>query len=115
VPTIATSSVDPIESAVFTANGVDLPTFQKYLVNHNAALSREPDVTKRDMHDRQQPFNLNVTWSNHSTSAPGTTGLYNVAWLQILEADVRRGYTLGGASIVEGRRVVPRPLHMDCV
>jgi hypothetical protein len=112
VPTAATSSVDPIEAAVFVANGVDLPTFKSYLVQHNAALSVSRDVTKRDLHDRQQPFNLKVAWSGHQTLGLGTSGtIYSIAWSQFFQADLRRGYTLGGANPVPGRRVVATSLH----
>jgi len=109
-PVPQTSSVDPIEAGVFDSAGVHIPTFQKYLNGINAALSVSRDVTKRDWHDRQQPFNLKVTWSNKQTvGAPGT--IYNVAWIQFLEADLRRGYLLGGSTPAPGRRVVATPLH----
>jgi hypothetical protein len=112
MPSAASSSIDPIEAAVFVANGVDVPTFQNYLVQHNAALSVSRDVTKRDLHDRQQPFNLKVTWSGHQTLGLGVGGtVYNIAWSQFFQADLRRGYTLGGANPVAGRRVVATPLH----
>ncbi|MEA3208916.1 MAG: hypothetical protein QOE70_1973 [Chthoniobacter sp.] len=111
VPLAATSAIDPIEAGVFAANGVDVPTFQKYLRSINAALSVSRDVTRRDRHDRQQPFNLKITWSNTQTTVPGTAGLYTVGWIQFLQADLRRGYLLGGSTPAAGRRVVATPLH----
>jgi hypothetical protein len=109
-PTAATSSVDPIEAGVFTSAGVHLPTFQNYLRSINAALTVSRNVTRRDLHDRQQPFNLKVAWS--STQASGASGsLYTVGWIQFLQADLRRGYLMGGSTPAEGRRVVPTPLH----
>jgi hypothetical protein len=109
-PVAATSRIDPIEAGVFAAAGVDVPTFQGYLRSINAALTVGRNVTRRDLHDRQQPFNLKVTWS--STQTTGTTGtLYNVAWIQFLQADLRRGYLLGGSTPAPGRRVVATPLH----
>src|SRR4051812_2042451 len=113
VPVPATSNIDPIEANVFAANGVDVPTFQNYLVQKNAALSISRNVTKRDLHDRQQPFNLRIAWSNTQTTAPSPNNapLYNVAWIQFLQADLRRGYLLGGATPSEGRRVIATPLH----
>jgi hypothetical protein len=105
-----TSSVDPIEAAVFAAQGVHLPTFQNYLSSINAALTVSRNVTKRDLHDRQQPFNLRVSWSGLQTS--GTSGsVYDVAWLQILQGDLRRGYLMGQGTPQPGRRVVATPLH----
>jgi hypothetical protein len=106
----ATSDIDPIEAGVFASVGVHVPTFQSYLRANNAALSVSRDVTRRDLHDRQQPFNLKVAWS--STQATGTSGtIYSVAWMQFLQADLRRGYLLGGSSPAPGRRVVATPLH----
>ena len=113
VPVLATSAVDPIEAAVFASNGVDIPTFQNYLVQQNAALSISRNVTKRDLHDRQQPYNLKISWSNTQTTAPSPNNapIYNVGWIQFLQADLRRGYLLGGANPAPGRRVVATPLH----
>lgn len=110
VPTSGSASIDPIEAAQFTAANVHLPTFQNWLIANNAALSVSRDVTKRDRHDRQQPFNLKVTWSGKQTT--GTSGtIYNIAWVQFLQADLRRGYLLGGATPAPGRRIVATPLH----
>ena len=110
MPSAATSPVDPIEAGVFTANGVDIPTFQNYLVSHNAALSVSRNVTKRDRHDRQQPFNLKIGWSSTQTVATAGT-LYNISWIQFFQADLLRGYLLGGGTPAPGRRVVATPLH----
>ena len=103
-------AVDPIEASVFAEVGVHIPTFQAYLRSIGAALTISRDVTKRDYHDRQQPFNLRVKWSGwKTTGTPGT--IYDVAWIQFLQADLRRGYTLGGQTPAPGRRVVATPLH----
>jgi hypothetical protein len=112
-PVAASSVIDPIEAGVFAANGVDIPTFQNYLVQHNAALTVSRDVTKRDLHDRQQPYDLKITWSNTQSVAPppNNAPLYNIAWIQFLQGDLRRGYLLGGATPAPGRRVVATPLH----
>jgi hypothetical protein len=109
-PAAATAGIDPIEAGVFATASVHIPTFQSYLRSINAALSVSRNVTKRDLHDRQQPFNLKISWS--STQSTGTAGtLYDIAWIQFLQADLRRGYLLGGAAPVPGRRVVATPLH----
>src|SRR4051812_23527868 len=113
VPVAASSAVDPIEAGVFASNGVDIPTFQNYLVQHNAALSISRNVTKRDLHDRQQPYNLKIAWSNTQTTAPAPNHvpIYSVGWVQFLQADLRRGYLLGGQNPASGRRVMATPLH----
>ncbi|HWO20128.1 MAG TPA: Calx-beta domain-containing protein [Kofleriaceae bacterium] len=106
----AAGPLSSIEAGVFASVGVHVPTFQGYLRRKNAALSICRDVTKRDLHDRQQPFNVKVAWSN--TQSVGTGGkIYNVAWVQFLQGDLRRGYLLGGAAPAPGRRVVATPLH----
>jgi hypothetical protein len=112
-PAVAGSTVDPIEASVFAANGVDIPTFQSYLTQHNAALTVSRNVTKRDLHDRQQPYDLKISWSNTQTTAPAPNQapVYSIGWIQFLQADLRRGYLLGGANPAPGRRVVATPLH----
>jgi hypothetical protein len=111
-PPGTSASVDPVEQSVFAEETVDLPTFQSYLQTNNAALVVSRNVTARDRHDRQQPFNLKVAWPTSSTQTTGTNGLiYPIAWVQFLEADLRRGLTLGGLSPVAGRRVVATPMH----
>ncbi len=104
--------VDPIEAAAFTTAQVHMPSFQKWLTDHNYALSVSRNVLKRDRHDRQQPFNLRNVWSGQQAIATGTSGtVYNVAWSQFLQADLRRGYLLGGANPAPGRRVMAAPMH----
>ena len=103
--------IHPVTAAQFAASNVHLPTFQKYLTDNNAALTVSFDVTKRDRHDTQQPFNLRVSWSGHQTVKPGTTGVYDIAWMRFLQGDLRRGYALAGSTPLPGRRVVATPMH----
>src|SRR4029077_15915963 len=79
---------------------------------NNAALVISRNVTVRDRHDRQQPFNLKVAWPTSSAQTIGAAGtIYPIAWIQFLEADLRRGLTLGGPVPLPGRRAVPTPMH----
>ncbi len=104
--------IHPVTAAQFAAANVDIATFQNYLKENNAALSVSFDVTKRDRHDKQQPYNLRVSWSGHQTTGTGTTGgLYDIAWLRFYQADLRRGYLVGNTSPQQGRRVVATALH----
>ncbi len=106
------ATIHPVTAAQFATAGVDIPTFQNYLSANNAALSVSFDVTKRDRHDKQQPYNLRVSWSNHQTMGTGTSGgLYDIAWMRFFQADLRRGYALNTGTPIPGRRVVATPLH----
>ena len=106
-----TALIHPVTAAQFAAAGVHIPTFQNYLIANNAALTVSFDVTKRDRHDKQQPFNLNVSWSGHKTLATGSSGpTYDVAWMRFFQADLRRGYAPSGTPLF-GRRAVATPLH----
>jgi len=116
-PPILNNLIDPTEQQIFASEGVDIPTFQKYLRANNLALVVSHNVTKRDHADRQQPFNLriagttNVTWGPTNTPQLGTNApkLYDIAHIQFLQADQRRG--LAATSILPGRRVLATPLH----
>lgn len=111
-------AIHSVTTAAFAAANVHIPTFQNYLVANNAALSVSFDVTKRDRHDTQQPYNLRVAWSGHQTLKPGTLNTvgspgapYDIAWVRFFQGDLRRGYLLGGATPAPGRRIVATPLH----
>ncbi|MFM7141852.1 MAG: hypothetical protein ACKO2K_08070, partial [Alphaproteobacteria bacterium] len=97
-----------IESAVFANEGVDVAAFRTWLRERSLALIVSRDVTQRDRADLQQPFNLRVPGGVQSIGAPGT--VYDVAHLQVFQADALRGY--GGTSAPEpGRRLLARPMH----
>src|SRR5207249_1571638 len=55
----------------------------------------------------------NVTWGPTNVAALGTNSpkLYDLAYIQFLQADQRRAYTGGGANVQPGRRVLATPLH----
>ncbi len=110
--------IHAVTTAQFAAANVHIPTFQNYLVAQNAALSVSFDVTKRDQHDTQQPFNLRVAWSGYQTLKPGTINTagspgvpYDIAWVRFYQADLRRGYALTGSTPLAGRRIVSTPMH----
>jgi hypothetical protein len=72
------------------------------------ALIVSRDVTQRDRADRHQPFNLEVPGGVSSIGAGGP--VYEVAYLQIFQADAVRGYGVL-ANPNPGRRVLARPMH----
>ncbi len=103
------------EQAAFTAAGVDVGAFQNYLRTHQLALIVSRDVTTRDRADHQQPFNLHIAGTSHQTiGAPGK--IYDIAWLQLFQADQLRSLNYGNTnSPRDGRRVIAQNIHDPAV
>ena len=99
------------ELAAFAAAGVDVALFQDYLRTHELALIVSRDVTTRDHADHLQPFNLRIAGTSHQTT--GAAGkMYDIAWLQLFQADQLRGLNYGNpANPRPGRRVLAQYLH----
>jgi len=114
-PARVVEQIAPPELAAFAAAGVDVKAFQGYLRTHNLALIVSRDVTTRDHADRQQPFNLRVDGTTHQTI--GASGkIYNIAALQLFQADQLRGLNYGHAGDPgNGRRVIAQYLHDPAV
>jgi hypothetical protein len=109
-PTRLTATLPAPEQAVFAQAGVDPAQFQAYLRQHNLAVIASRNVTTRDDLDRQQPFNLRVAGDGAQTI--GAAGaIYEVAHLQIFQAEQLRGLTFGGSEPRPGRRVLAQALH----
>ncbi len=109
--TLNQENVAPSEQALFTAAGVDLYDFRKFLIRNNLSVLAIRDVTSRDDQDTQQPFNLKVAGTNHQTINPvHPTGIYDVKHLQFLQNDFLRG--IGGINTPKaGRRGIAQLLH----
>ncbi|MEO7548699.1 MAG: hypothetical protein ABIT82_09775, partial [Ramlibacter sp.] len=105
-PVRAGPQLEAPEASVFSQQQVDPAAFRNWLVTNNLALIVSRNVTSRDDADRQQPFNLRVPGGveSISTSRPGARK-YDVAALQIFQADQIRGYDRAG------RRSIAQPLH----
>jgi hypothetical protein len=103
------------ELAGFATAGVDVAAFQEYLRVHELALIVSRDVTTRDHADHLQPFNLRIAGTSHQTL--GASGkIYDIAWLQLFQADQLRGLNYGNpATPREGRRVLAQYLHEPAV
>lgn len=112
-PAQLAAGIASVEQTVFDEEGVHAPTFQGYLRSRNLAVAVNRNSTRRDAADKQQPFNLKVATS--STQTLGAAGkIYDIGWLQILQADAVRGFTLSAnanAPVQPGRRHMPVPLH----
>jgi Hydrazine synthase alpha subunit middle domain len=103
------------ERDAFSAAGVDMNSFQSYLRAHELALIVSRDLTTRDHADRQQPFNLRVAGTTHQTI--GAAGkIYDIAWMQLFQADQLRGLNHGSlGNPGNGRRVIAQNLHEPAV
>jgi hypothetical protein len=107
-PTRRVEALEAPEAAVFADVGVDLGEFQDWLRANDLALIVSRNVTQRDRADVQQPYNLRVPNGVSSRANNGT--MYDIAWLQIFQADQVRGY--GDVTAPNpGRRVLARPMH----
>ena len=103
------------ELAAFAAADVDVADFQKYLRTHELALIVSRDVTTRDEADRQQPFNLKIAGTSHQTVGAGGK-VYDIAWLQLFQADQLRSLNGGDTNnITPGRRVIAQNIHEPAV
>ena len=111
VPAQLSSSVAAVEAQVFTEEGVDVPVMQAWLRANNLALIVSRNVTMRDRADREQPFNLRVPLPNGAITTNNNGKLYDISYIQFLQADQLRGLTYGTTNPVPGRRVLAVPMH----
>ncbi len=110
-PTLNQETVAPSEQALFTAAGVNLKDFKKFLRRNDLSVLAIRDVTSRDDADQQQPFNLKVAGSNHQTVlAAHPTPVYDVKYLQFLQDDMVRGKGYNNIPTA-GRRGIAQLLH----
>jgi hypothetical protein len=108
-PARHTTPLPAEEQQVLAEQGITPARLEAWLAANDLALIVSHDVTSRDHSDRQQPFNLRVAGGGTQTlGAPGK--IYDVAFLQIVQADQLRG--IGGTSAPRpGRRVLGQFLH----
>jgi hypothetical protein len=112
VPARQFSSVAAVEAAVFAAEGVEIPVMQNWLRSNNLALLVSRNVTMRDRADREQPFNLRIPVPGGAQTLGTNSGtIYDLAYIQFLQADQLRGLTHGTTNPVPGRRVLAMPMH----
>jgi hypothetical protein len=110
VPPVPAPALDAPEQSVLDQHGVSLQQLQSYLRTNDLALIVSRNVTRRDSNDRQQPYNLRISGTGTETlGGPGT--VYDISHLQIFQADLIRGLTMGGPQPIPGRRVLAQPVH----
>ena len=112
LPARQSAAVAAVEAQVFSEEGVDVSAMQSWLRSNNLALIVSRNVTTRDHADREQPFNLRIAGTTTQTLATNNSGkIYDIRYLQFLQADQLRGVTLGTTTPTPGRRVLAKPLH----
>ncbi len=97
------------EQQMFVQAGVNRGDFQSWLRQKNLAVLITRNVTQRDDFDKQQPFNLRVPGGVQTIGSPGK--VYDVARLQLFQADLIRGLDAGSSASKFGRRVLAQVLH----
>ncbi|MBV7333177.1 hypothetical protein KFU94_34085 [Chloroflexi bacterium TSY] len=97
------------EQQAFAEANVAVDELRDFLVENNLALAVSRNVTARDAHDRQQPFNLRVVSGTQTIATDGT--IYDLVYLQFFQADQIRGWKAGGDTPRPGRRVLAQPMH----
>jgi hypothetical protein len=107
-PVRAGEALESPESAILQEEGVNESQLRAWLTANDLALIVTRNNTSRDRGERQQPFNLQVPGGIKTVGDGGK--VYNVAHLQIFQADQVRGYG-GTASPRAGRRVLAQVLH----
>jgi hypothetical protein len=108
-PATRTTPLEEPEAKIFREEGVDPSAFRASLSAKKLALIVSRNVTSRDALDKQQPYNLRVTGGT-AQKVTGSGKVYDVAHLQLFQADQLRG--LGGTTTPKaGRRVLARTMH----
>jgi hypothetical protein len=104
-PLTGAAALDAPEQSVFAQEAVDAPQLQAWMIERDLALMVVRDATTRDLHDRQQPFNLRVADSTHGSVTPAGQ-VVDVRALQLFQADLVSGYVFR-----PGRRPLAVPMH----
>jgi hypothetical protein len=99
------------EQQIFAEENVNEQQFRSWLREQNLALIVSRNVTTRDRTDNTQPFNLKIPGGVSSVPLAGR--VYDVSYLQLFQADLRRGQGGAGGYTTPrpGRRVLPTPMH----
>ncbi len=107
-PVRAAPGLETPEAAVLQEEGVVESQLRAWLSANNLAMIVTRNNTSRDQGERQQPFNLQVPGGVKNVGDGGK--VYNIANLQLFQADQIRGYG-GTANPRDGRRVLAQVMH----
>ncbi len=99
------------ESDIFTEIGINEEQFRNWMSDNNLGLIVSRNVVTRDRNDDTQPYNLRVPGGVEHIANNGD--VYNVEYLQIIQADLLRGQGGAGGYMTPraGRRVLSQYLH----
>ena len=109
-PSRRISALPSPEKEVFIEEGVDETGFRNDMKKNDIAMIVSRNVTHRDKSDHQQPYFLKVHGSQTQSANPHGK-IYDIAHLQLYQADQIRGMTMRNPSPVPGRRVLPQFMH----
>ncbi|HEY6893712.1 MAG TPA: hypothetical protein VI258_06075, partial [Rhodanobacteraceae bacterium] len=108
VPPAPEAAMESPESQAFALENVDAGEFRAFLAARGLAVLSSRNVTARDAADQQQPYNLHVPGGVQTVGNGGL--VYDIAWMQLLQADQIRG--IGGIDHPrDGRRVLAEFMH----
>ncbi|MDP4219407.1 MAG: hypothetical protein Q8896_03140, partial [Bacteroidota bacterium] len=114
IPQKRSSTLAQPEHQVFVEEGVDELIFRNYLKQNDLAMLVSRNITHRDNSDHQQPYFLKV--HNSETESANAHGkIYDVAHIELYQADQLRGMTLGNPTPIPGRRVLAEFMHDTAV
>ena len=111
VPARQFPAIADVEEQVIAEEGIDASALQTWLRSNDLALVISRNVTTRDSADREQPFNLRIPGTTTQTLGTNTGKIYDIRYLQFLQADQLRGLTYATPNPIPGRRVLATPLH----
>src|SRR5438105_12348784 len=106
-PARRTTPLQEPEAKIFREENVDPAAFRANLQARNLAVIVSRNVTARDAADKQQPYNLHVTGTTTQKVA-GNAKLFDIAHLQLFQADQLRGLGRPASPRAGGR--VPAPV-----
>jgi len=93
------------EQSIMVEEAVNEVQFRAWLKANDLAMIVTRNQTSRDRADRQQPYNLQVPGGVKTVAASGGK-VYDIAHLQLLQADQVRAY-----DRFNGRRALATPMH----
>ncbi len=108
------STLSSPEKQVFAEVGVDETVFRNDMAQKGIALLVSRNVTHRDKTDHQQPFYLKVHGSA-TQSANASGKIYDIAHLQLYQADNIRGMHFGNTNPIPGRRILAQNMHDSAI